>query len=119
VLVLRLALDVAAIRLHVPGRALIGKLHVQDQPQLLAQLGVFDGCMNLDAALEVATHHVRRTDEILLLTAVAEVEDAAVLEEAAGAATDPRVGGLAERAVADLRPFAVLRPPTGRPEASS
>src|SRR5262249_57702818 len=58
------------------------ELRTEPRPELLPEQRVLDGRHHLDATLEVALHAVGGADEVLLLAAVAEVVDAAVLQEA-------------------------------------
>src|SRR5215510_13797420 len=82
------ALDVAAVRLHVPGAALVGELGVEDVAQLGPKPAVLDRDQDLDALLDVALHRVGRADVVLGPAAVVEVVDPLVLEEPADDADD-------------------------------
>src|SRR5690606_27791886 len=79
-----------AVRAEVPGGGGVGHARLQAPVERTPVGGVGDPHQGLDAAFEVAVHHVRAADPHLRFAAVAEGEDAGVLQEAAegGAAAD-------------------------------
>src|SRR5581483_2059143 len=73
---------VAAVGVHQPLAAVGLELELEDGVELTPQLRIFDWHQDLDATFKVACHRVGRTDEVLLIAAVAKVIDAAMFEKA-------------------------------------
>lgn len=55
---IRLALDVVAVGLHIPGLALIGEHDIEDLFEAILQGGFEDRGDALDAAIEVSVHPI-------------------------------------------------------------
>src|SRR5512144_2813714 len=77
-----------AVGREVPRGDVVGAEQREDRAQLSTGLVVGHLHEGLDPAVEVAVHHVRTADPQLRLAAVADLEDARVLEEAAEDAAD-------------------------------
>ena len=56
------AADMAAIGLHVPGRAVVVLVDAQDRVQLRLPYRIADRCGDLHASRQIAVHLVRRAD---------------------------------------------------------
>src|SRR5690348_17135547 len=72
-----------AVGTELPRQHVVRHRYVEDLLQLQAQLGIRHRDDRLDAPVEVARHQVRRTEVVLRPSAVAEREDARVLEKLA------------------------------------
>src|SRR5919198_1685141 len=72
-----------AVGAKLPRQDIVGKRNVEDLLQPHAELGIADWHHRLHAAVEVARHEVRGAEVVLGPAAVAEAEDARVLEELA------------------------------------
>src|SRR5512137_1692398 len=81
--VVRLTLDVGAVRLHIPGAAPVSQLDVEKAAQVPLEHEALDRHKNLDAALQIPLHGVGRADEILLLAPVAEIIESCMFQKAA------------------------------------
>src|SRR5262245_11549961 len=97
--------DVRPVGLHRPGAVCRRQLRINGLRELLLQGRILDRHDHLDTALEVALHAVGRSDEPLILAAVAEVIDPPVLEEAAHHADHP--DGVGESRYARPQPAGV------------
>jgi hypothetical protein len=84
---------IGAVGLHLPCVAIRRQLRIEHRAQITAQSRILYRHHHLDPALEVSGHAVGRSDQVFLLAAVAEVVDAAVLEEAADDADHAHVLG--------------------------
>ena len=80
---------VGAVGVHVASFDDFGEIRVEDFIANVAdELRVLHGEGKFDAAIEVAGHHVGTAEIDLFFASIVEVEDAAVLEEAADDAGD-------------------------------
>lgn len=80
---------VAAGGLEQAGLASVGQIGGEDFiANALAELWILDGKEDFDAGIEIALHPVGATEIEIGLTAVFEIENAAVLEETADDAAD-------------------------------
>ena len=77
--------DPGAVGFEAPRERVVGEVELEDLVEAGAQPAVGDAQHRLDAAIEVAGHHVGRSDDVLGVVApgCAEPEDARVLEEPA------------------------------------
>src|SRR5687768_7688041 len=72
-----------ALRVEVPGGRVRVEGEVEEGAHLVDDVLVTQAYEHLDAAVQVAVHHVGRSDPRRRLAAVVEPEDPAVLQEAA------------------------------------
>ena len=80
---------VLAIRLHVAGFRLVLQICAEDVIfQYADQANIFDREEHFDPPVKVARHEIGAAEIDFLVSAVAEVEDAAVFQEAADDAGD-------------------------------
>src|SRR5690349_12500100 len=82
-------LHVRTVGLHLPRVMVRRELRLEHFAQLQAERRILDRHHHLDPALEIPLHAVGRADEVLLVAAVPEVVDAAVLQEPADDAHHP------------------------------
>src|SRR3954469_7922759 len=80
-----------AVGLQVPGRRVVLERSVQVVREVGSCVALGDRARHLYPAVEVAVHHVRRTDPVLRVSVTAEVVDARVLQEAAEDGPHPNV----------------------------
>src|SRR6476469_5341410 len=80
-----------AVGLQLPGLRVVGEQGLEDPFELVADLEVFDRDNDLDPVVEVPRHQVGAPEEVRLLVARLEAEEAAVLEEAAEHRAHPDV----------------------------
>src|SRR4051812_46856512 len=80
---------VASVAVQLARGTVVGQIQVEDLvADAVREPAIRDRHHHFDAAIEVARHQVRAADVDLLVAAVAEVPDPAVLEEAADDAAD-------------------------------
>ena len=77
--------DPRAVGLEAPRQRVVGEVELEDLVEPRAQPAIGDAQHRFDPAVEVARHHVGRSDHVLgvVATGLAESEDPRVLEEAA------------------------------------
>ena len=87
----RLALLVAAVRLHFPSVSRVFHLEFENLIEIRAQTKVLDRRDRLDPAFQIAGHQIGRANVVLVIAAVFEVVDAGMLQKARDHADHPHI----------------------------